>query len=53
MVRWAGEWVDVFVNKIKQLIGLAGFKGAEMKRITKLAEALTMGDLLQEQECRW
>ena len=27
MIRWAGERVDVYANKIKQLIGLAGFKG--------------------------
>ena len=37
MVRWAGERVDVFANKIRQLIGLAGFEGAEMEKLTKLA----------------
>ena len=37
MVRWAGECPDVFANKIKQLIGLAGFEGAEMEKLTKLA----------------
>ena len=37
MVRLAREHVDVFTNKIRQLIGLAGFKGAKMKRLTKLA----------------
>ena len=28
--------MDVFANKIRQLIGLAGFKGAGMERLTKL-----------------
>ena len=37
MVRWAGERVDVFANKIRKLIGLAGFKGAEMEKLAKLA----------------
>ena len=37
MVRWAGERVDVFVNKIRQLIGLAKFEGVEMEKLTKLA----------------
>ena len=27
MVRWAGERVDVYANNIRQLVGLAGFKG--------------------------
>ena len=26
MIRWAGECVDVYANKIRQLVGLAGFK---------------------------
>ena len=34
MVRWAGERVDVYANKIRQL---AGFKGAWLERFTKLA----------------
>ena len=34
MVRWAGECVDVFTNKIRQLIGMAGFEGAEMEKLT-------------------
>ena len=37
MVRWAGECVDVYVNKIRQLAGLAGFEGAGLERFTKLA----------------
>ena len=36
MVKWAGEREDIFANKIKQLIGLAGFEGAEIERLTKL-----------------
>ena len=28
MVRWAGEHVDVYANKIRLLAGLAGFEGA-------------------------
>ena len=31
MVRWAGEHVNVYANKIRQLAGLAGFKGAELE----------------------
>ena len=27
MIRWAGDHVDIYANKIRQLIGLAGFKG--------------------------
>ena len=37
MVRWAGECVNVCFNKIRQLAGLAGFKGAGLERFTKLA----------------
>ena len=37
MVRWAGERVDVYTNKIKQLVGLAGFEGAGLEMFTKLA----------------
>ena len=37
MVRWAGERVDVYANKIRQLVGLAGFEGAGLLRFTKLA----------------
>ena len=33
MVRWAGESVDVYANKIKQL---AGFQGAGLERFTNL-----------------
>ena len=33
---WAGECVDFFTNKIRQLIGLAGFEGAEMERLIEL-----------------
>ena len=36
MVRWAGECVDVFAIKIRQLIGLAVFEGAGMEKLTKL-----------------
>ena len=36
MVRWAGERVDVYVNKIRQLAGLVGFEGAGLERFTKL-----------------
>ena len=37
MVRWAGERVDVYANKIRQLAGLAGFEGPGLERFTKLA----------------
>ena len=37
VVRWASECVDVFTNNIRQLIGLAGFEGVEMEKLTKLA----------------
>ena len=36
MVRWTGEHVEVFANKIRQLVGLAGFEGAGIERFTKL-----------------
>ena len=39
MVRWAGERVDVYANKIRQLAGLAGFNGAGLERFAKLAFA--------------
>ena len=35
MVRWADKCV--FTNKIRQLIGLAGFEDAEMEKLTKQA----------------
>ena len=37
MIRWTGERVDVYANKIRQLDGLAGFEGAGLERFTKLA----------------
>ena len=37
MIRWAGERVDVYANKIRQLVGLARFKGDRLERLTKLA----------------
>ena len=37
MIKWAGERVDVYANKIRQLVGLAGFKRDGMERLTKLA----------------
>ena len=37
MVRWIGECVDVYANKIRQLAGLALFEGAGLERFTKLA----------------
>ena len=36
MIRWAGERVDIYANKIRQLVGLAGFKGDGLERLTKL-----------------
>ena len=36
MIRWASECVDVYANKIRQLVGLAGFKGDGLERLTKL-----------------
>ena len=37
MVRWAGECINVYANKIRQLAGLARFEGAGLERFTKLA----------------
>lgn len=34
--RWAGEQVDVFVNELKRLGGLAGFSGRELDRLVRL-----------------
>ena len=36
MIRWAGECVDVYIKKIRQLVGLAGFKGDGLEKLTKL-----------------
>lgn len=36
LVRWSGEQVDIYTNRIKQLIGLAGFKVVGLERINKL-----------------
>ena len=46
MIRWAGERVDVYANKIRQLVGLAGFKGDGLERLTKLS---SQGSLKQSQ----
>ena len=45
MIRWAGERVDVYANKIRQLVGMAWFKGDGLERLTKL----TRGFLTQSQ----
>ena len=37
MIKWVGEHVDVNANKIRQLVGLAGFNGDGQKRLTKLS----------------
>ena len=37
MVRWAGERVDIYAKKIRQLTGLPRFKGAGLERFMKLA----------------
>ena len=37
LARWAGECVDIYANKMRQLSGLAGFEGAGLERFTKLA----------------
>ena len=34
--RWAGKHMNVFTNKIRQLIGLTRFEGAKMEWLTKL-----------------
>ena len=36
MIRQAGEHMYVYANKIRQLVGLAGFKGNGLKTVTKL-----------------
>ena len=36
MIRWAGEHVDVYANKIRQLVGLTEFKEYGLERLTKL-----------------
>ena len=35
--RWAGEQVDVYVNEIRRLAGLAGYEGEGLERTVKLA----------------
>ena len=44
MFRWAGERVDVYTNKIRQLVGLAGFKGDGLERLTKLTFVMGFPD---------
>ena len=36
MIKWAGERVDIYANKIRQLVELAGFKGDGLVRLMKL-----------------
>ncbi len=36
MIRWAGECVDGYANKIRLLVGLAGFKRDGLERLMKL-----------------
>ena len=44
MITWAGEHVDVYTNKIRQLVGLAGFKGDGLERLTKLTFITALPD---------
>ena len=46
MARWAGECLDVFTNKIKQLVGLARLEGAGMERLTKLTFVTGFSDTI-------
>ena len=46
MIKWAGERVDVYANKIRQLVGLAGFKGDELERLMKLAFVTGFPDII-------
>ena len=36
MARCMGECVDVYTNRIRQLVGLPGFKRAELEKLAKL-----------------
>ena len=45
MIKWAGECVDVYANKIRQLVRLAGFKGDGLERLTKLAFIMGFPDI--------
>ncbi|CAE1293201.1 CNBP [Acanthosepion pharaonis] len=46
MVRWTGERVDVYANKVRQFVRLTGFEGAEMERLTKLAFIMGFPDVI-------
>ncbi|CAE1234399.1 unnamed protein product [Acanthosepion pharaonis] len=46
MVMWTGERVDIYANKIRQLVGLAEFEEAEMERLTKLAFVMRFPDTI-------
>ena len=35
--RWTGESVDVYANELRRLAGLAGFTGAALEHVVKLA----------------
>ena len=52
LVRWAGERVDVFASKIRQLIGLAGFEGAETEKLTKLAFIIGFPNTISIELCQ-
>ena len=36
MIRWVGKCVDVYANKIRQLVGLARFNGDGLEELMKL-----------------
>ena len=36
MIKWAGAHVNAYTKKIRQLVGLAGFKGDRLERLMKL-----------------
>lgn len=47
LVRWAGEHVDVYTNKIQQLAGLPKNISMELQQ-APTTETSTMGDLLTQ-----
>ena len=46
LVKWEGERVDVYANRIRQLVGLAGFEGVGLDRLARLAFVMGFPDYI-------
>ena len=48
-MKWAGEEVDVYVNEIRQLAGIARFEGPSLEHIVKLMFINSLPDYMRAQ----